>query len=69
MPRSDIAVAAGPYIRQDGTIGTYAGTGSQAITALSTQVLYLDLTIAGSLTVAVELSDHSARPAGDCRRR
>jgi hypothetical protein len=48
----NVAVAPGPYIRQDGTIGTYAGTGSQAIFASSTQVLYLDLANSGSLAVA-----------------
>jgi hypothetical protein len=48
----NVAVAPGPYIRQDGTIRRYAGTGSQAMTASSTQVLYLDLTNSGSLTIA-----------------
>ena len=39
-----VAVSAGNYVQQDGTVGTYAGTGSQAITASTTKVLYLDLT-------------------------
>ena len=48
----NVAVAAGTYIQQDGTIAAFAGTASQAIGASSTQVLYLDLTNAGTLTVA-----------------
>jgi hypothetical protein len=48
----NVAVAAGSYVQQDGTIGTYAGTSSQAITASTTKVLYLDLTASGALTVA-----------------
>jgi hypothetical protein len=48
----NVAVAAGNYVKQDGTIATYAGMASQAITASSTQVLYLDLTASGALTVA-----------------
>ncbi len=48
----NVAVAAGSYVQQDGTIGTYAGTASQAITASATKVLYLDLTASGALTVA-----------------
>jgi hypothetical protein len=48
----NIKVAAGNYVQQDGTIGTYAGTSSQAITLSSTKVLYLDLTASGALTVA-----------------
>jgi hypothetical protein len=47
-----VAVAAGNYVQQDGTVGTYAGTSSQAIAASSTKVLYLDLTASGALTVA-----------------
>lgn len=45
-------VAAGSYQKQDGTIGIYAGTSSQAIAASSTKVLYLDLTAGGALVVA-----------------
>src|SRR5579875_3642151 len=48
----NVTVAAGTYIKQDGTIGTFAGSTSQAIAASSTKVLYLDLTNAGALTVA-----------------
>jgi hypothetical protein len=48
----NVAVAAGTYIKQDGTIGAFAGTPSQAIGASSTQVLYLDLTKSGALAVA-----------------
>ncbi len=48
----NIAVAGGSFIAQDGSIGTYAGTGSFAITSTSTQVLFLDLTNAGSLAAA-----------------
>jgi len=47
----NVAVAAGNYVQQDGTVGTYAGTSSQAITASTTKVLYLDLTSSGALTV------------------
>jgi hypothetical protein len=48
----NVAVAAGTYIKQDGTIGTFTGTASQPIGASSTQVLYLDLTNSGALSVA-----------------
>ena len=48
----NVAVAAGTYIKQDGTIGSIRGPGSQAIGASSTQVLYLDLTNSGALAVA-----------------
>jgi hypothetical protein len=47
----NVKVAAGNYIQQDGTVATYAGTSSQAITASTTKVLYLDLTASGALTV------------------
>jgi hypothetical protein len=47
----NVKVAAGNYIQQDGTIATYAGTSSQAVTLSSTKVLYLDLTASGALTV------------------
>lgn len=47
----NVAISAGNYLRQDGTIGTYAGTSSQAIAATSTTVLYLDLTASGALTI------------------
>jgi hypothetical protein len=48
----NVAVAAGTYVKQDGTIAAFAGAASQAIAASSTQVLYLDLTNAGALAVA-----------------
>jgi hypothetical protein len=48
----NVKVAAGNYIQQDGTVASYAGTASQAITLSTTKVLYLDLTVAGALTVA-----------------
>ena len=40
----NVAVAAGNYVKQDGTIATYAGAASQAVTASATNYLYLDLT-------------------------
>jgi hypothetical protein len=48
----NVKVAAGNYVKQDGAVGTYAGTSSQAVTASTTKVLYLDLTSSGALTVA-----------------
>lgn len=48
----NVAVSDGSYVQQDGTIGTYAGTASQAIAATATKVLFLDLTASGALTVA-----------------
>src|SRR5262249_46344211 len=48
----NVAIAAGTYIKQDGTIGTFSGTTSQAVGASSTQVLYLDLKNGGTPTVA-----------------
>ena len=47
----NVAVSAGNYVKQDGSVGTYAGTASQAITASTTKVLYLDLTSSGALVV------------------
>jgi hypothetical protein len=46
-----IDVAAGSYVKQDGSIGTYAGVSSLAIAATSTKMLYLDLVAAGALVV------------------
>jgi hypothetical protein len=43
----NVAVAAGTYIKQGGTIGTFAGAASS-----STRMLYLDLTNSGVLVVA-----------------
>jgi hypothetical protein len=48
----NVKVSGGKYISHDGTIGTYAGTASQAITTATTKVLYLDLAAAGVLVVA-----------------
>lgn len=48
----NVSVAPGGYVKQDGTVATYAGTASQAIPGGTTRVLYLDLTAAGALTVA-----------------
>lgn len=48
----DIAVAAGTYIKQDGSVGTFPGAAPQPVAASTTQVLYLDLANAGALTVA-----------------
>ena len=47
----NVQVAAGHYLKQDGTIGTYAGLASQAMTASATNYLYLDLTNSGALVV------------------
>jgi hypothetical protein len=47
----NVHVAAGSYQKQDGTIGMYAGSASQAMTASMTNYLYLDLTNSGVLTV------------------
>jgi hypothetical protein len=48
----NVQVAAGKFIKQDGSVGSYAGTSSQAIAAASTKVLYLDGTAAWALVVA-----------------
>lgn len=48
----NVSVAAGTYVQRDGTIGTFAGTTSQAVTGSANSVLYLDLTNSGALTVA-----------------
>src|SRR5271165_4961315 len=47
----NVAVAAGNYLQQDGTISTYAGSASTAVTTATTNYLYLDLTASGALTV------------------
>ena len=47
----NVHVAAGSYLKQDGTIGTYAGTVSQPMTPSTTNYLYLDLTNSGVLAV------------------
>src|SRR6185437_5460511 len=55
----NVDVAPGSYVKQDGTIGTYAGIAGQPITASVTRVLYLELTAAGALVVA---ASYPARP-------
>jgi hypothetical protein len=47
----NVKVAAGNYCQQGGAIATYAGISSAVMTASSTNYLYLDLTVAGALTV------------------
>jgi hypothetical protein len=47
----NVQVAAGSYLRQDGTMGTYGGSVSQAMTASATNYLYLDLQYSGALAV------------------
>jgi hypothetical protein len=46
-----VDVAAGSFVKQDGTVGTYAGVSGQAIAASSTKVLYLDGTASWALTI------------------
>jgi hypothetical protein len=47
----NVRVATGNYQKQDGTIGQYAGSLSQTMTASATNYLYLDLTNSGNLVV------------------
>jgi hypothetical protein len=47
----NVHLAAGNYLRQDGTIGTYSGSASQAMTASATNFIYLDLTNSGNLAI------------------
>ncbi len=47
----NVHVAAGSFVRQDGTIGTFGGAISQALPASASWVLYLDGTNLWSLTV------------------
>jgi hypothetical protein len=47
----NVRVATGNYQKQDGTIGQYAGSSSQTMTASATNYLYLDLTNSGNLVV------------------
>jgi hypothetical protein len=47
----NVHVAAGQFVKQDGTIGTFAGTTSQAISANVTRYLYLDGTNSWTMTV------------------
>jgi hypothetical protein len=48
----NVHVASGTFVKQDGTVGTFAGAASQAIPASATRVLYLDGTRLWALTVA-----------------
>ena len=65
----NVAVAAGNYVKQDGTIATYAGAASQAVTASATNYLYLDLTSSGALTVNTTGFPTTAHAAPRGRRR
>jgi hypothetical protein len=47
----NVAVAAGNYVQQDGTIATYTGASSQAVTTATTNYVFLDLTTGSALTV------------------
>jgi hypothetical protein len=47
----NVAVSAGNYAKQDGSIATYAGSSSQAVTTATTNYVFLDLTASGALTV------------------
>src|ERR1017187_10505331 len=47
----NVKVAPGTYLKQDGSIGTFAGVSSRAMTTSATNYLYLDLTNSGTLTV------------------
>lgn len=47
----NVHVAPGSFVKQDGTIGTFAGSISQALLASATWVLYLDGTNSWALTV------------------
>jgi hypothetical protein len=47
----NVKVAPGAYLRQDGTIGKFAGVSSRAMTISATNYLYLDLTNSGTLTL------------------
>jgi hypothetical protein len=48
----NVKVAGGQFVKADGSVVTYAGTASQAITTATTKVLYLDGTASWALTVA-----------------
>jgi len=47
----NVHIGAGNYLKQDGTIGTYAGSTSTTLVASMTSYLYLDLTASGALVV------------------
>ncbi len=46
-----VDISAGQYVKPDGTVGTYAGVASQAITTATTKMLYLDGTASWALVV------------------
>ena len=46
-----VAISAGGYLKQDGTVGTYAGISSTTLTASAVNYLYLDLISSGVLVV------------------
>jgi len=47
----NVHVAAGQFVKQDGTVGTFTGATSQAVTSSATRALYLDGTNSWALTV------------------
>jgi hypothetical protein len=47
----NVDVAAGSFVKQDGSVGSYAGVTAQPIAASSTKVLYLDGTNSWALTI------------------
>src|SRR5271157_3657238 len=48
----NVHVAAGQFVKQDGTIGTFAGASSQGLSSNLTRYLYLDGTNSWVLTIA-----------------
>jgi hypothetical protein len=48
----NVRVAPGSFLKQDGTIGTYGGAVSQAVTSMATRVLYLDGLASWNLNMA-----------------
>jgi hypothetical protein len=55
----NVKIAAGAFIKQDGTIGTYAGISSTSLSATATTVLYLDGTASFALATG---SSYPATP-------
>ena len=47
-----MAVAAGAYLRQDGSVGVFSGVSPQAVAASALSYLFLDLTSSGALVVS-----------------
>src|SRR5437868_10579094 len=47
----NVDVAAGSYVKQDGTVGAFAGATNQAVAGNSTKVLYLDGTASWALAI------------------